>query len=103
MRLVALRMRQWRCFEECELEFPDGLTGIRGVNGAGKSTIAEAIGWALFGKLRHRREMAQNRTQLPARSRPPIREAVSSNSISGMPGAGVNSWDELRRSEQTAD
>ena len=36
----------------CDLEFPDGLIGIRGANGAGKTTIAEAIGWALFGKLR---------------------------------------------------
>jgi exonuclease SbcC len=63
MRLVALRLRQWRCFEDCELEFPDGLTGIRGVNGAGKSTIAEAIGWALFGKLRHRARVDDLRRQ----------------------------------------
>ena len=52
MKLVSLSLRQWRTFEECDLEFPDGLIGIRGPNGAGKTTIAEAIGWALFGKIR---------------------------------------------------
>jgi exonuclease SbcC len=52
VKLVSLSLRQWRTFEECDLEFPDGLIGVRGQNGAGKTTIAEAIGWALFGKLR---------------------------------------------------
>ena len=52
MKLVSLQLRQWRSFEQCDLEFPDGLIGVRGPNGAGKTTIAEAIGWALFGKLR---------------------------------------------------
>src|SRR5438094_7002646 len=52
MRLISLRLRQWRSYEDCAIEFPDGLIGVGGPNGAGKSTIAEAIGWALFGKLR---------------------------------------------------
>jgi DNA repair exonuclease SbcCD ATPase subunit len=30
-------------------EFPDGIIGITGSNGQGKSTIASAIAWALFG------------------------------------------------------
>lgn len=52
MKLISLSLREWRSFQECDLEFPDGLIGVRGVNGSGKTTIAEAIGWALFGKLR---------------------------------------------------
>ena len=52
MRLISLKLVQWRSFERCELDFPDGLIGVVGVNGAGKTTLAEAIGWALFGKLR---------------------------------------------------
>lgn len=63
MRLISLRLRQWRCFEECDLEFPDGLIGVRGANGAGKSTIAEAVGWALFGKLRQRARVGDLRRQ----------------------------------------
>lgn len=52
MKLVSLSLREWRSFQSCDLEFPDGLIGVRGANGSGKTTIAEAIGWALFGKLR---------------------------------------------------
>lgn len=63
MRLISLRLHQWRCYEDCAIEFPDGLVGVRGQNGAGKSTIAEAIGWALFGKLRHRAKVADLRRQ----------------------------------------
>lgn len=52
MKLISLSLREWRSFESCDLEFPDGLIGVRGANGSGKTTIAEAIGWALFGKMR---------------------------------------------------
>jgi len=38
-----------RSFDATEVEFQDGLTGIVGSNGAGKSTIVEAIAWALYG------------------------------------------------------
>ncbi|HPJ30910.1 MAG TPA: AAA family ATPase, partial [Methanothrix sp.] len=31
------------------IDFQDGLTGIIGGNGSGKSTIVEAIAWALYG------------------------------------------------------
>ena len=63
MRLISLRLRQWRSYEDCAIEFPDGLIGVRGQNGAGKSTIAEAIGWALFGKLRQRAKVGDLRRQ----------------------------------------
>jgi exonuclease SbcC len=63
VRLISLRLREWRCYDDCTIEFPDGLIGIRGPNGAGKSTLAEAIGWALFGKLRHRAKVGDLRRQ----------------------------------------
>ncbi len=52
MKVLSLKLVQWRSFERCELDFPDGLIGVVGSNGSGKTTLAEAIGWALFGKLR---------------------------------------------------
>lgn len=63
MRLESLSLRQFRVFEELDLEFSDGLIGVRGANGAGKTTLAEAIGWALFGKLRGRAKVAHLRRQ----------------------------------------
>lgn len=63
MKLVSLELHEWRSFERCELEFPDGIIGVRGVNGAGKTTIAEAIGWALFGKLPKGLKVADLRRQ----------------------------------------
>jgi exonuclease SbcC len=63
MRLISLRLRQWRSYEDCTIDFPDGLVGVQGPNGAGKSTVAEAIGWALFGKRRHRAKVADLRRQ----------------------------------------
>lgn len=63
MKLVSLELQEWRSFADLQLEFPDGLIGIRGANGAGKTTIAEAIGWALFGKLRNGARVGDLRRQ----------------------------------------
>lgn len=49
MHLNKLIMRNFKKFRRAEVEFQDGLTGIVGSNGAGKSTIVEAIAWALYG------------------------------------------------------
>src|SRR5512137_2977727 len=49
MHLNKLAMRNFKKFRRADLEFSDGLTGILGSNGAGKSTIVEAIAWALYG------------------------------------------------------
>ncbi len=49
MRLLRLRLQNFRQHVESELVFASGLTGIIGPNGAGKSTILEAIAWALYG------------------------------------------------------
>jgi exonuclease SbcC len=49
MRLVRLRLQNFRQHADTDLTFERGLTGIIGPNGAGKSTILEAIAWALYG------------------------------------------------------
>jgi exonuclease SbcC len=49
VRLLSLRLENYRRFALAEVEFPDGVTGLVGRNGAGKSTLLEAVGWALYG------------------------------------------------------
>ncbi|MDD4094436.1 MAG: SMC family ATPase, partial [Methanothrix sp.] len=49
MQLNKLVMKNFKKFRRAELEFSDGLTGIVGSNGSGKSTIVDAIAWALYG------------------------------------------------------
>lgn len=49
MRLVSLHLQNYRKFRNAMIEFPDGVTGLLGNNGAGKSTIIEAMGWAIYG------------------------------------------------------
>jgi DNA repair protein SbcC/Rad50 len=49
MHLNKLIIRNFKKFRRADVEFQDGLTGIVGSNGAGKSTIVEAVAWALYG------------------------------------------------------
>jgi exonuclease SbcC len=49
MHLNKLFMRNFKKYRRAEVDFQDGLTGIVGSNGSGKSTIVEAIAWALYG------------------------------------------------------
>ena len=49
MHLNRLSLRNFKKYRRTEIEFQDGLTGIVGGNGAGKSTIVEAIAWVLYG------------------------------------------------------
>ena len=49
MKLLSLRMRNFRQHADTAVTFRDGLTGIIGPNGAGKSTILEGIAWAVYG------------------------------------------------------
>jgi len=49
MKLIRLNMINFKKFRNAEIEFQDGLTGIIGNNGAGKSTIVDAILWSLYG------------------------------------------------------
>jgi DNA repair protein SbcC/Rad50 len=51
MRILYLELRNYRRFKQLKLQFPDGIVGILGLNGAGKSTVIESIAWALFGNV----------------------------------------------------
>ena len=49
MKIVELRLVNFRQFKEKTITFHSGLTSIIGQNGSGKSTILEGICFALFG------------------------------------------------------
>ncbi|HEU4563940.1 MAG TPA: SMC family ATPase, partial [Gemmatimonadaceae bacterium] len=49
MRLRSLQLSNFRQHADTRIEFDSGLTGIVGANGSGKSTILEAIAWAIYG------------------------------------------------------
>lgn len=51
MRLISLKLKNYRQFKDSEIEFADGVTGITGLNGAGKSSLIEAIAWVLYGNI----------------------------------------------------
>lgn len=70
MRLIRLRLQNFRQHAATEIEFRSGLTGIIGPNGAGKSTILEAIGWVIYGSAAARGTNDTIRfVRAPARSR----------------------------------
>ncbi|HOD66208.1 MAG TPA: SMC family ATPase [candidate division Zixibacteria bacterium] len=58
MRLSSLKIRNFRVLKSVDLTFADEVIGITGGNGAGKSSLVEAIAWALYGNqaARSRRE-----------------------------------------------
>ena len=49
MQITSVYLNNIKSYEEQHLDLSPGLTAISGENGAGKSTIVEAIGYALFG------------------------------------------------------
>ena len=49
MRLNRLQLSNFRLHTDTRIDFDSGLTGIIGPNGSGKTTILEAIAWALYG------------------------------------------------------
>src|SRR5690348_2828741 len=49
MRLIRLQLSNFRQHVDSRIDFDSGLTGIVGANGSGKSTILEAIAWAIYG------------------------------------------------------
>ena len=59
MILKFLSLKNFRKFKNSTIEFPDGVTGIIGLNGVGKSTIFEAIAWVLYGSVAARTSVDQ--------------------------------------------
>ncbi len=53
-------MQNYKKFQDYTLEFAEGLTGIIGRNGSGKSTIFDAITFALYGDVRGEKETIRN-------------------------------------------
>lgn len=49
MKLISLSLHNFRQHLESSIAFVDGVTGVIGPNGSGKTTILEAIAWALYG------------------------------------------------------
>jgi exonuclease SbcC len=49
VRVLELSLRNYRVFEEVDLELPARVIGIFGENGSGKSSLLESIGFALYG------------------------------------------------------
>ncbi len=49
MRLNSLVIKNFRVIRSVNIDFGDQVTGIIGQNGAGKSSIIEAISWVLYG------------------------------------------------------
>ncbi|HXF25582.1 MAG TPA: SMC family ATPase, partial [Gemmatimonadaceae bacterium] len=50
MKINSLRMLNFRQHARTEMTFDRGITAIIGPNGSGKTTVLEAIAWALYGQ-----------------------------------------------------
>jgi len=70
MILKTLVLRNYRKFKQTIIEFPDGVTGVIGLNGAGKSTIFEAISWVLYGPVAARTSADQIKSEGAETSEP---------------------------------
>ena len=62
MILCKLRLENFKRYSSKEITFDEGLVGIIGKNGSGKSTIFEAILFALYGELQNKgyKEIVRN-------------------------------------------
>jgi exonuclease SbcC len=56
MQILSLRLDNTKSYRHAQINFADGVNAVVGHNGAGKSTILEAIGFALFDALDYKHE-----------------------------------------------
>ncbi len=85
VRLTHLKLENIRSYRAADIQFREGVNAIVGRNGAGKSTILQAIGYALFDSLEGRKPDF-------------VREGSSSGSIAvGLAEDGEDSFYEVVR------
>ncbi len=72
MKLHRLRLANFRQHADTEIVFGDGITGIIGPNGSGKTSLLEAIAWAIYGNPAARGDKDSIRN-LRAKARAPVR------------------------------
>ena len=72
MKLQRLRLVNFRQHADTEIAFGDGITGIIGPNGSGKTSLLEAIAWAIYGNAAARGDKDSIRN-LRAKARAPMR------------------------------
>ncbi|KYK20849.1 AAA family ATPase [Thermoplasmatales archaeon SM1-50] len=70
MILKSIHLKNFRKFKDCYIEFPDGVTGVVGLNGVGKSTLFEAVAWTLYGPVAARTATDQIKREGTAPSDP---------------------------------
>ena len=72
MKLQRLRLVNFRQHADTEIAFGDGITGVIGPNGSGKTSLLEAIAWAIYGNPAARGDKDSIRN-LRAKARAPMR------------------------------
>jgi len=72
VKLHRLRLVNFRQHADTEIVFGDGITGIIGPNGSGKTSLLEAIAWAIYGNPAARGDKDSIRN-LRAKARSPVR------------------------------
>ncbi|MCX6661486.1 MAG: SMC family ATPase [Euryarchaeota archaeon] len=70
MILKSIRLKNFRKFKDSYVEFPDGVTGVVGLNGVGKSTLFEAVAWTLYGSVAARTSTEQIKREDATSSEP---------------------------------
>ena len=70
MILKSISLKNFRKFKDVFIEFPDGVTGVVGLNGVGKSTLFEAFAWVLYGPVATRTAADQIKREGAAPSDP---------------------------------
>ncbi|MBW3636352.1 MAG: ATP-binding protein, partial [Armatimonadetes bacterium] len=76
MILRKVTLSNWRALTKFEMRLEDGLNVLQGRNEAGKSSVVEAIDWALFRDITGARLRAEDvRVLIPA-SEPSARPSV---------------------------
>ena len=60
MILKSIKLKNFKKFQDSSFVFDEGLIGIIGNNGSGKSTIFEAIFYSLYGELKRKKDLIKN-------------------------------------------